>query len=90
MLRKNGITPVILGVIIIASVAICKYFNTPMTFLLIITIVCILYQLDTNRKNNISANFEDTLVNLSRFIIVTGISGYIVVRIVGIFVTGFN
>ena len=90
MLRKNGIMPFILGIIVIASIIICKYINNPGIFLLIIIVVCILYQIDTNKKNNIKANFEDTLINLSKFVIITGISGYIVVKIVGIFFTGFD
>lgn len=90
MLRKNGITPFILGVIIIASIPICKYFNAPLIFFLIIATVCVLYQRDTNKINGIKANFEDTLVNLSKFIIITGIPGYIVVRMLRIFFPGFD
>ena len=82
--------PFILGIIIIVSIVICKYIHYPVIFLLTIIIACTLYQKDTNKKNNIKANFEDTLINLSKFVIITGISGYIVVRIVGIFFTGFN
>ena len=90
MLRKNGNMPFILGIIVIASIIMCKYINSPLIFLLIVIVVCILYQIDTNKKNNIKANFEDTLINLSKFVIITGISGYIVVKIVGIFFTGFD
>jgi len=41
-------------------------------------------------KNNKTDNFEETLINVSKFIIVTGILGYIVVSIVGLFLPGFD
>ena len=90
MLIRIGIMPFVLGVILIASIVICKYISSPLIFLLVIIIVSILYQRDTNKKNNIKPSFEDVLVNLSKFIIIAGISGYIVVRIIGIFLPGFN
>lgn len=90
MLRKNGIAPFILGTIVIISIVVCKYFNAPKILLLLIIIACALYQIDTNKKNNIKANSEEILINLSKFVIITGISGYIIVRIVGLFFTGFN
>jgi hypothetical protein len=58
--------------------------------LLTIILVSIFYQRDTNRKNNKTDNFEETLINLSKFVIVAGILGYIVVRIVGLFLPGFD
>lgn len=86
--------PFILGIIIIVTIVICKYINrpliSPLILLLIIAIVCTLYQLDTNKKSNIKANYEDILINLSKFVIITGVSGYIVIRIVGIFFSGFD
>jgi len=62
----------------------------PTIFLLIIIIASILYQIDFNKKNNKNSNFEETLINLSRFIIISGIFGYVSVRIVGLFVNKFN
>jgi len=90
MFRKIGAIPFILGIMGILSIVICKYFNSPLIFSLIIIILCILYQADTNKKNNEKANFEDILINLSKYIIITGISGYIVVRIVGLIFSEFN
>ena len=58
--------------------------------MLIIILISIYYQRDTNRKNNKADNFEETLINVSKFIIVAGILGYIVVRIVGFFLPGFD
>jgi len=62
----------------------------PKIFLLIIIMASILYQIDFNKKNNKNSNFEETLINLSRFIIISGIFGYVSVRIVGLFVNKFN
>ena len=39
---------------------------------------------------NKKSNFEETLINLSRFIIISGIFGYVSVRIIGLFVNNFN
>jgi len=62
----------------------------PKIFLLIIIIASILYQIEFNKKNNKNSNYEETLINLSRFIIISGIFGYVSVRIVGLFVNKFN
>ena len=90
MVRKVGTIPFIIGIVIILSIVVCKYFNRPGILLLVFIIGCILYQRDTNKRKNIKANFEDTCINLSKFIIVTGIVGYIVARVIGIFATGFS
>jgi hypothetical protein len=74
----------------IASITICKYFNSPTIFLLIVVLASILYQGNKNKKKNETDNFEESLINISKFIIFTGIPGYIVVRIVGFFFPGFN
>jgi hypothetical protein len=90
MFQAIEIMPFFLSIIVIVSLVFCKYFHTPLIFLLVVSLATIFYQRDTNRKNNKSGNFEDTLINISKFIITTGILGYIVVRIVGLFLTGFN
>ena len=90
MLRSIASLPSLLGIIVIISITLCKYFNSPKFFLLIIILISIYYQRDTNRKNNKIDNFEETLINISKFIIVAGILGYIVVRIVGFFLPGFD
>ncbi len=90
MFRSITIMPSVLGIIVITSIVLCKYFNSPKIFLLTIILVSIFYQRDTNRKNNKTDNFEETLINISKFIIVAGILGYIVVRIVGLFLPGFD
>jgi len=90
MLRSIASIPSLLGIIIIITIIIGKYFNSPTIFLLTIILVSIFYQRDTNRKNNKTDNFEETLINVSKFIIVAGILGYIVVRIVGLFLPGFD
>jgi hypothetical protein len=84
-LASIAIMPFFLGGAVIVSLVICKYFHIPFIFLLVTILVSILYQIYTNRKNNKTSNFEDTLINVSKFIIITGILGYIIVRIIGLF-----
>lgn len=50
----------------------------------------IFYQVDTNKKSEQIYHFEETLINVSKFIIISGISGYVIVRIVGLFLSGFD
>jgi hypothetical protein len=90
MLRSLTLGPVVLGIIIIAALVICKYFNTPELFLVILVLASIFYQRDTNQKNHKTHNFEETLINVSKFIIVTGILGYVVAKVVGLFLPGFD
>ena len=90
MLRSIASIPSILGIIVIISIIIAKYINSPIIFILTIILISILYQRDMNRKNNKTDNFEETLINVSKFIILVGILGFIVVRIVGLFLPGFN
>jgi hypothetical protein len=90
MLRSIASIPSLLGIIVIITIIICKYSNSPKIYLLTIILVSIFYQRDTNRKNNKTDNFEETLINVSKFIIVSGIFGYIIVRIVGVFLPGFD
>lgn len=90
MFKRIAIIPSFFSCIVITSIVICKYLHTPKILLSIIIIICIFYQIDTNKKNNKNSNFEDALINLSKFIIIIGISGYIVVRIVGLLFSGFD
>jgi hypothetical protein len=85
MFRSIAIIPYFLGIIVIVSIVIGKYFHSSGIFLLIIILASIFYQIDTNKKNNKKYNFEETLINVGKFIIVAGILGYIIVRIIGIF-----
>ena len=90
MFNSIALVPSVLGFIVITSLVISKYLQKPIIFMLIMVLAAILYQRDTNRENERSYNFEETLINVSKFIIVTGILGYLVVRIVGLFLTGFD
>jgi prolipoprotein diacylglyceryltransferase len=89
MFTSIAITPFLLSAIVIVSLVICKYFHSSGIFLLVVILASIFYQRDTNKKNNKRDNFEDILINVSKFIIITGILGYLVVRIVGLFLPGF-
>lgn len=90
MLRSIKIVPFIFGLIVVISTVICKYFQSPNIFLLIILLILICYQIYTNKISNRTYNLEETLVNVSKFIIISGISGFIVARILGVFWGGFN
>lgn len=90
MLKSIRLIPFALGIIMVSSIIVCKYFHYPKIFLLIFILASIYYQKDTARKNDEKYNFEDTLINVSIFIIISGVLGYIVVRIVGLFVAGFD
>ena len=90
MFRSIAIMPSILGIIVIAAIVICKYFNTPTIFLLIVILTSIFYQRDTNKKNSKTDIFEETLVNLSKFIILSVFFGCIIVRILGLFLPDFG
>ena len=90
MLSSLALVPSVLGIIVIAGIVLCKYSNSPKIFLMVVILTSIFYQRDTNKKNIQADNFEETLINVSKFIIVTGILGYIVVRIAGLFLPGFD
>ncbi len=90
MFNAIALLPAVLSFTVIVSLVISKYFQIPAIFLLIVVLASILYQKETNRKNLKIDNFEETLINVSKFIIVTGILGYLVVRIVGLFLPGFD
>jgi len=90
MLRSIASIRSIIGIIVIISIIVCKYFNSPNIFLLTIILVSIYYKKDSNSKNNNTDNFEEILIKLSKFLIVSVIFGYIVVRIVGLFLPGFD
>jgi hypothetical protein len=85
MFRSISIIQFFLGIIVVASIVICKYFHSTGIFLLVIILASIFYQIDKNKKNDKKYNFEETLINVAKFIIVTGILGYIIVRIIGLF-----
>jgi hypothetical protein len=85
MLKSISFIGYSLGSIVIISIVACKYFHSPKIFLLIIILTSIYYQIDTNKNNNKTYNFEETLINVSKFIIIVGILGYGVVRIIGLF-----
>ena len=90
MFSSIALVPSVLVIIVIAAIVLCKYSNSPKIFLVVVILTSIFYQRDTNKRNNKADNFEETLINISKFIIVAGILGYIVVRIVGLFLPGFD
>ena len=90
MFSSVAIMPSVLGFVVIASLVLCKYFNSATIFFLVVLLASILYQRETNRRNQRIDNIEEILINVSKFIIITGIIGFIVIRIVGLFFPGFD
>ena len=85
MLKSISLIGGSLGGIVVISLVVCKYFHSPRIFLLIIILTSIYYQRYTNKNNNKTYNIEKILINISKFIIIAGILGYGVVRIIGLF-----
>ncbi|MHB8066479.1 MAG: hypothetical protein ACYDIC_01115 [Desulfobaccales bacterium] len=90
MFNTIAILPSFLGVVVIVSIVLCKYYSSPKILLLIIVIVSYLYQLDIKNKNNKDYNWDEKVINLSKFIITAGILGYIFVKIAGLFLPVFD
>jgi hypothetical protein len=90
MLSLMPIMQYLLGIIVIISIIICKYFNIAKTFLLIMALVLMLYQRNINKMHNNTIKLEDTVVNISQFVIIAGVFGVVVSKIVGFFLIGFN
>jgi hypothetical protein len=90
MFKTISVVQFILSTIVVASIVVCKYFHSPKIFLLIIILTSIFYQIDTNTRSSKIYNLEGTLINVAKFIIVTGILGYIIVGIIGLFSPSFH
>jgi hypothetical protein len=90
LFNSIALPPAVLGLIVVVSLVISKYFQKPVVFFLIVILASILYQRKTNRENQRTDNFEETLINVSKFIIVTGILGYLAIRIMGFILPGFD
>lgn len=90
MARSPKFLKFLLVFIVIISIFISKYFNSLIIFLPIIFLTSTFYQIESNKQNNNAFNFEDKLINVSIFIIYSGILGYIFVRIMGLFIEGLN
>lgn len=90
MFSTITIMPSFLSAIVIASMLLCKYFHMPIIPIIIIILAAIFYQMNMNKKDNFKYSFEEKMINCSKFIIITGILGYILIRIVGLFVASFN
>ncbi len=90
MFKIIEIMPSILGTIVIVSMIVSKYFKTPKIFLLVIILASIFYQMYIGKNNAEDYSFKDRLINMSKFIIITGIIGYVVIRIIGLFFSGFE
>ncbi len=90
MINSIRLIPFALGFIVTLSIVIGKYFNSPKIFLSIIIFISIFYQINSNKINSKPMTFEETLINVSKFIILSGVFGYVVVRIIGLFIHGVD
>ena len=84
------IIPIILGLAVVASIVICKFYATPTIFFLVLILSSFFYQVATNRAHNKLHNFSETLINISQFIIIAGVLGFLAAKITGFFLPGFN
>jgi hypothetical protein len=89
MFKPTLITPSLLSFIVIVSIVLSKYLNNPGLFLLAVLLTSIFYQKDIKKKNNMNFNFEETLINLSKFIILSVGLGCIISKILGLFLLDF-
>jgi len=78
-----------LSFIVIVSLIFCKYINRPGLFLLVVLLTSVFYQRYLKKKHNVNYNFEETLINLSKFIILSVIIGCIISKILGLFLPDF-
>lgn len=85
---KSLITPLYLSLIVIVSIVISKYLNNSGLYLLVVLLTCIFYY-KYLKKNNMNYNFEETLINLSKFIIISVGFGCIIAKILGFFSPDF-
>jgi 1,4-dihydroxy-2-naphthoate octaprenyltransferase len=83
-------SPTVLGLVVIVSLGISKYYQKPAIFLLMVLLTSLLYQRGRNRRQQRTDNFVEALINISKFIVVTGILGYVALRITGFFLPGFD
>ena len=90
MFKRIAIILSFFSCIVITSIVICKYFHTPKILLSIIIVASIYYQIDVNKKYNNKYNYEETVINLSKFIIFTGVLGCIVGKFIGLFLSGYD
>jgi hypothetical protein len=82
--------PLVLGFLVVVSLVVSKYFEFSSPFILTVVLASILYQRETNRQNNRIDTVEETLINVSKFIIITGLIGYIALRMISLFLPGFE
>jgi hypothetical protein len=82
--------PLVLGFLVVVALIVSKYFEFSSLYFLTVVLASILYQRETNRQNNRTDTIEETLINVSKFIIVTGITGYIALRMISLFFPGFE
>jgi hypothetical protein len=88
--NSRGRMPLVLGFMVIVSLVVSKYYKLPILFFLSVVLASLLYQRVTNREKQRTENVEETLINVSKFIIITGILGYITLRLMNLFFPGLG
>jgi hypothetical protein len=81
---------IILGIIVIIGISISKYLQIPKIYMVVVILASVFYLRDYNNKKSIKISIEDKITKLSQFIIITGIIGIIIVKILGVFLEKFN
>jgi hypothetical protein len=89
MFKSILIMPRYLSLIVIVSIVFSKYLNNSGLFLLVVLLTCIFYHKYLKKKNNMIYNFEETLINLSKFIIFSVGFGCMIGKILGFFFPDF-
>ena len=88
--QSSRFTSFVLGLIMVTAIVAGKYFNSPRIFLLIVILISIVYYKSIDKNTKIYNGCEDSLIGVAKLIIISGIIGYLIVRIIGIFIIGFN
>lgn len=85
MAMLSARVPIILGAITIISVIIAKYMQSPEIFILTVFITSYLYHKYTTPKDAAKLDFDSKVVNIAKFIIIVGVIGVALVKILELF-----
>lgn len=79
-----------LGLIVIVGIIVSKYLQIPEVVLIVMALTSLLYLRTFYGQEIINNNFMYLLIKLSHFIIIIGIFGFIIVKIMGVFLDAFD
>jgi hypothetical protein len=87
-IKLRPMTNFAFGFIVIVGIIISKYLQIPEVFLIVTFFVSLLYL--RNNKHTNSIKFEYGLISLAQFIVIIGALGFIIVKIMGLFLSHFD